>query len=270
MHKPSSSMTNKIIDFYIWHTYQFQMISYAPMLKNTDARWNIPSVAHVCAYTSINNIVQIFTLQSFGAIQSFGFETNFFLVFIFNFFFPMREFMQTMKIYGIVFIIWLLILCQVIDRFESSVNIVYEFLFNQTSSNHFWRQKKKLFQLQKNVIQFEKMICKRMPNTVVTDLFCQMKYISRNALKINLWFNVSEPISDLCLHSVFNYRLNTVTYQRFPIDLWEGTCKPLNILLFFLVINIELNITDFLLKMVAVGLAEQHVRIYWTGHLGKF
>lgn len=67
-----------------------------------------------------------------------------------------------------------------------------------------------------------------MPNTVITDLVCEMKYIKRNILKINFWVKSSEPIYDAWLHSVFYFRFNRMTYQKFPIDLWENICSWCN------------------------------------------
>lgn len=67
-----------------------------------------------------------------------------------------------------------------------------------------------------------------MPNTIITELVCDVKYIRRNVLKINFWVKSSEPVYDAWLHSVFNFRFNRMTYQKFPIDLWENICDWCN------------------------------------------
>lgn len=63
-----------------------------------------------------------------------------------------------------------------------------------------------------------------MPSATVSDLLCEMKQISRNALKIHFSLNLTKPIYDVWLHSVFYYRFNGLTYKKFPIDLWENGC----------------------------------------------
>lgn len=63
-----------------------------------------------------------------------------------------------------------------------------------------------------------------MPNTIVSDVFCEIKYIRRDRFRMNIWANLSEPIHDAWFHFEFYYRYNPTTYQKFPVDLWENIC----------------------------------------------
>lgn len=43
-------------------------------------------------------------------------------------------------------------------------------------------------------------------------------------MKMHIRVNFSEPINNMWIHGVFNYRYNAHSYQKFPIDLWENIC----------------------------------------------
>lgn len=63
-----------------------------------------------------------------------------------------------------------------------------------------------------------------MPNTIVTDLHCDVKYISRDHLKFDVRGNLSEPIYDFWVHTVGYYKFNQFSYQRFAVDFWDNGC----------------------------------------------
>lgn len=67
------------------------------------------------------------------------------------------------------------------------------------------------------------MICSTLPNSKISALDCDVRYVSRNYLKIHIWTNISQPIHDAWIHTVFNYRYKT--YQKYAIDLWENACS---------------------------------------------
>lgn len=54
-------------------------------------------------------------------------------------------------------------------------------------------------------------------------LGCDVKYIDRDNLRIYVWSNITAPVNDAWIHTVFNYRYNT--YQKYAIDLWENACS---------------------------------------------
>lgn len=81
-----------------------------------------------------------------------------------------------------------------------------------------------LFTLQKNEITFEKVECIKIPNTIVSDVSCKLKYLNREYLKLHLWTNFSKPIQDAWIHTKAYYKFNGITYRRFPIDLWDNLC----------------------------------------------
>lgn len=68
------------------------------------------------------------------------------------------------------------------------------------------------------------MTCKLYPNDIMSAVFCEVKYINRNNIKINVWANFSQPIYECWAHALVYYRFNGLTYQRFPIELWENVC----------------------------------------------
>lgn len=63
-----------------------------------------------------------------------------------------------------------------------------------------------------------------MPNTIVSDINCDVKYVSRDHLKFNVSVNLSEPLNDDWMHTVANYKFNQFSYQRFAIDFWDNAC----------------------------------------------
>lgn len=67
-----------------------------------------------------------------------------------------------------------------------------------------------------------------MPNTIVSGVFCEIKYIRRDRLRMNIWANFSEPIHDAWIHFVFYYRYNPTKYEKWAIDLWENLCDFLS------------------------------------------
>lgn len=78
--------------------------------------------------------------------------------------------------------------------------------------------------LQKNQFTIEKVVCKQMPNTVVSAVFCEIKYIRHGLFRMNFWTNLSEPVHDIWAHLVFYYRYSPTSYQKWAIDVWENVC----------------------------------------------
>ncbi len=75
----------------------------------------------------------------------------------------------------------------------------------------------------------ERVVCqKTQPESVLQDLYCNVKFASRYHLKINGHWNITQPTDDVWLHGVLNYKFNGLVYQKFPIDLWEDVCAWLN------------------------------------------
>lgn len=75
-----------------------------------------------------------------------------------------------------------------------------------------------------NTIKIEKSICKKFPNNIISAVFCDIRYISRDNVKMNLWTNFSQPIYEAWIHAVVYYRFNGLIYQRFPVNLYEDLC----------------------------------------------
>lgn len=73
----------------------------------------------------------------------------------------------------------------------------------------------------------ERVICQRPPNSIVSVIVCDVKYIKRGYLRFNVWGNLSEPLHDAWVHLVGYYKFNSITYQRFAVDLWDNGCDLL-------------------------------------------
>lgn len=69
---------------------------------------------------------------------------------------------------------------------------------------------------------FERVVCGQPSNSSAELLSCEMKHISRKNLRIDFQINLTEPVHDIWVHTVFYHKYNT--YQKFPIDLWENVC----------------------------------------------
>lgn len=106
-------------------------------------------------------------------------------------------------------------------QIESTVTIEFKriFMSDFLKLNNF---------VQVNHIKFERITCQKMPNTIVSDVGCIMKYISREYAKCHMWVNLTAPLHDAWFHSVVYYRYNPTKYQRFPVNLWENPCDWLN------------------------------------------
>lgn len=81
---------------------------------------------------------------------------------------------------------------------------------------------------QRNKVLFEKFICKYQPGSKVDPKYrCIVKYIDRNHLKVDLWGNLTAPISALKFRLQFYYKYNS--YQRvggdFNVDICEEFSK---------------------------------------------
>lgn len=57
---------------------------------------------------------------------------------------------------------------------------------------------------------------------------CYTKNLSHQEVTFKFRLNFSEPIDSLWGHTIFYYRYNSHSYQKFPIDLWENICGWLN------------------------------------------
>lgn len=68
------------------------------------------------------------------------------------------------------------------------------------------------------------MTCKRMPNTPITDVHCDVKYVRRNYLRFDIWANLSQALHEGWLLTKGYYQYNSQTYQRFLNEFWVNGC----------------------------------------------
>lgn len=71
-------------------------------------------------------------------------------------------------------------------------------------------------------MSFERVTCKIHPGSVITGMYCVIKYIDRNHLKIDARLNASKSVENMWIHAAPYYRYNT--YQRIANELWENPC----------------------------------------------
>lgn len=104
-----------------------------------------------------------------------------------------------------------------------------EVLYNSRKKifRYFLYLKKNYFH-QTNHILFERFECTTNPLYPVIKMECDVRRISQRDMKMFIRANFSEPVHSIWIHGVFNYKYNTFSYQKFPIDLWEDLCAWLN------------------------------------------
>lgn len=74
----------------------------------------------------------------------------------------------------------------------------------------------------------EKIICpKTTPESKMQSVYCPVKYLNLTHVSVDLHANITEPVYDIWMHTVFYYKFNGITYSKFPIDLWENGCDYL-------------------------------------------
>lgn len=79
--------------------------------------------------------------------------------------------------------------------------------------------------LQKNELILERMVCPPThPRSKAISFRCIFKRISRTNMRIEFHINITKPVDAVWIHSVFYYKYNGLTFQRYPIDLWENMC----------------------------------------------
>lgn len=66
--------------------------------------------------------------------------------------------------------------------------------------------------MQGNKIFFEKLICKYQRGSKIGQYKCLVKYIDRNNVKMDVWGNLTEPVSSIRISTQFFYKYNT--YQQ--------------------------------------------------------
>lgn len=82
---------------------------------------------------------------------------------------------------------------------------------------------------QQNKIIFERFTCSPSPpESKVQSLYCNVKRISRNNLKLHIHANITKPVNDVLFHVTFYYKFNRIVFNKYPIDLWENVCDYLD------------------------------------------
>lgn len=74
----------------------------------------------------------------------------------------------------------------------------------------------------------DRFICtKSKPGGAFQSIYCNIKHIGWNNLKVDLHGNLTIPTDDAWVHVVFYHKFNGITYSKFPIDIWENLCDYL-------------------------------------------
>lgn len=73
---------------------------------------------------------------------------------------------------------------------------------------------------------FERFECGNYPNATLQFSKCDVRLISRKAMKFDIVGHLNHPVKSAFMHTVLYYRYNT--YKKYAWDLWEDFCGYLD------------------------------------------
>lgn len=75
----------------------------------------------------------------------------------------------------------------------------------------------------------ERLVChKPSPDSIAHSFHCIFKHVSRTHLKMDFSVQLKKRVDTFWIRSVFYFKFNGITFQRFPIDLTEDICGWIN------------------------------------------